>query len=173
MMATDGQRQGGGRDKQSCFTVRPFLIQSDMSVENGRFRLTPKSDFLTQSKKGFFDSTLFDREFRLADPAEKLDLFDWILQSKNSVQKVLPLFFQPIASLIPPQNKHRHAYTPIPGSIIQQRRLSLLLLLAVSQRGALLAPLASSVYHTTAAARDIGAILPTTGTPAVALTPLG
>ena len=32
--------------------VRPFLIQSDLSVENGQI------SFLTQSKKGFFDSTL-------------------------------------------------------------------------------------------------------------------
>ena len=40
--------------------LRPFLMQSDSSVENGLFRLKPKSGFLTQSKKGFFDSTFFD-----------------------------------------------------------------------------------------------------------------
>ena len=40
--------------------VRPFLTQSDLSVENGLFRLKSKSGFLTQSKKGFFDSTFFD-----------------------------------------------------------------------------------------------------------------
>ena len=40
--------------------LRPFLMQSDLSVENGLFRLKPKSSFLTQSKKGFFDSTFFD-----------------------------------------------------------------------------------------------------------------
>ena len=39
---------------------RPFLMQSDLSVENGLFRLKPKSGFLTQSEKGFFDSTFFD-----------------------------------------------------------------------------------------------------------------
>ena len=39
--------------------LRPFLIQSDLSVENGLFRLRPKSGFLTQSKKGFLDSTFF------------------------------------------------------------------------------------------------------------------
>ena len=44
-----------------------------------------------------------------------------------------------------------------------------MLLLAASQRGALLAPLASSVYHTTAVARFIDAMLPTMATPAVAL----
>ena len=65
-------------------------MQSDLSVENGLFRLKPKSGFLTQSKKGFFD---------------------WILQSKNSVEKVLHVFFEPIASLIPPPNTHPHGHT--------------------------------------------------------------
>ena len=44
----------------------------------------------------------------------------------------------------------------------------LLLLLAASQRGAFLVPLASSVYHTTAAARGMDPMLPTTAAPAVA-----
>ena len=51
--------------------------------------------------------------------------------------------------------------------------LSLLLLLAASQRGGLLARLPGRVYHTTAAARDIDAMLPTMSTPAVALAVLG
>ena len=42
------------------YYVRPFLMQSDLSVENGLFRLKPQSGFLTQSKKGFFNSTFFD-----------------------------------------------------------------------------------------------------------------
>ena len=92
-------------------SLRPFLIQSDLSVKNGLFLLKPKSGFLIQSKKGFFDSTFFDLEFRLADPVEKLDVFDWILQSKNSVEKVLHVFFEPIASLIPPPNTHPHGHT--------------------------------------------------------------
>ena len=50
---------------------------------------------------------------------------------------------------------------------------SLLLPLAASQRGALLASLASSVYHTTAATRVVGAVLPTPVTPAVAVEALG
>ena len=41
----------------SHYDLRPFLMQSDLSVENGLFRLKPKSGFLTQSKKGFFDTT--------------------------------------------------------------------------------------------------------------------
>ena len=40
----------------------------------------------------------------LGDPVEKLDLVDWICQSKNSVEKVVHLFFYSIASLIPPQH---------------------------------------------------------------------
>ena len=91
--------------------IRPFLMQSDLLVENGLLRLKPKSGFLTRSKKGFFDSTFFDWEFRLADPVEKLDFFDWILQSKNSVEKALHVFFEPIASLIPPPNTHPHGHT--------------------------------------------------------------
>ena len=70
-----------------------------------------------------------------------------------------------------------HPYQAPHSSIIQQRRRCLgylsLLLLAASQRGALLAPLAGSVYHTTAVARVIDAILPTTATPGVALAALG
>ena len=161
--------------------LRPFLTQSDLSVENGCFRLKPKSIFLTQSKKGLFDSTFFLTEFfRLGDSVDKLEFFDRICRSKNSVEKVLHLFFKPMASLISPQNTHPHAHTPIPGTTQQYHTtaqtlpwLSLLLLLAASQCGALLAPLASSVYHTTAVARVIDAILPTTATPAAALSALG
>ena len=42
------------------WALRPFLMQSDLAVENDLFRLKPKSGFLTQSKKGFFDPTFFD-----------------------------------------------------------------------------------------------------------------
>ena len=51
--------------------------------------------------------------------------------------------------------------------------LSRLLLLAASQRDAFLVPLASFVYHTTAAARGIDPMLPATAAPAVALAALG
>ena len=43
----------------SDFGLRPFLMQSDLSVENVRFRLKPKSSFLIQPKKGFFNSLYF------------------------------------------------------------------------------------------------------------------
>ena len=51
---------------------RLFLTQPDLSVENGLFRLKPTSGFLTQSKRSFFDSTFFDRVFRLGDPVKNL-----------------------------------------------------------------------------------------------------
>ena len=51
---------GGEGGALTLFPVRPFLIQSDLSAENGRFRLNPKSSFLILSKKGFFDSIFFD-----------------------------------------------------------------------------------------------------------------
>ena len=51
--------------------------------------------------------------------------------------------------------------------------LPLLLLLAVSQRGAFLVPLPSNVYHTTAAPRGLDLMLPTTAAPAVPLAALG
>ena len=46
-------------------TVRPFLTQSDLSVENGLFRLKPRWGFLTQSKKGWLFRLNF---FRLGFP---------------------------------------------------------------------------------------------------------
>ena len=146
----------------SFLIVRPFVIQSDLSVE------TAVSDW--SPDRAFLHSRKISTEFS-----------DWGIQSKKStfstrsasrktqVEKVLHLFFEPIASLIPPQNTHPHAHTPIPGATQQYHTtartlpwLSLLLLLAASQRGAVLALLASSMYHTTAVARVIDALLPTT-----------
>ena len=51
--------------------LRPFLIQSDLSVENVLVRLKPRSGFLTQSKKAF-STQLFSTENS-----------DWLIQSKN------------------------------------------------------------------------------------------
>ena len=53
--------------KKPTSAARPFLTQSDWSVENGLFRLKPESGFLTQSKKG--------------------------IKSKNSVEKNVHVFF--------------------------------------------------------------------------------
>ena len=134
------------------------------------FRLKPKSSFLTQSKKVWaFSTQLFSTENS-----------DWRIQSKNSAEKNLHVFLEPIASFIPPPNTHPTATRPhshtrysyhiaVSYKALTMAWLSLLLLLAASQRGAFLVPLASSVYHTTAAARSIDPMLPTTAAPAVAL----
>ena len=84
------------------------------------------------------------------------------------------MFFERIASFIQPPNTRSHGHPATrPHTHIRCNRevsykavtlawLSLLLLLAASQRGAFLVPLTSSVYDTTAAARGINPILPTT-----------
>ena len=162
------------------FRFMPFLTQSDFSVENGLFRLEPKSGFLTQSKRSFFDSLCFDRVFRLGDPVEKVTSSTGSASRKTRSKKIYTCFFDP-SHLISPPNTHPtrpHTHTRYHSTVSYKALtlawLSLLLLLAASQRGAFLAPLASSVYHTTAAARGIDPILPTTATPtAVALAALG
>ena len=109
-----------------------------MSVENGLFRLKPKSGFLTPSKK--FYTCFFTH--RIAHPTTKYT----------------------------PTRPHTHTryHTEVSYKALTLAWPSLLWLLAASQRGAFLAPLASNVYHTTAAARGIDAILQTTATPVVA-----
>ena len=127
-----------------------FLCSRSFQSKTGPFRLKPKSGFLTQSKKSFSTGS--------ASPKS---------QSKTC--------FEAIASLNPPQHTHPHAHTPIPGTTQQNHTtapkpsglLSLMLLLAASQRGAYLTPPTSSVYHTMAAARGIGVISSTTAMPAV------
>ena len=152
--------------------LRPFLIQSDLSVENGRFRLKPISGFLIQSKKSFFDSTFLDW------------VSDWGIQSKTFTFSTGPVSRKNRSKKFTPVSWTRRIahsttkHTPTcPHPTTQQYHttaptlpwLSLLLLLAAIQRGALRTPLASSVHHTTAVeARVIDAIFPTTATPAVA-----
>ena len=160
------------------YTIGPILTQSDLSVENGLFRLKPKSGFLTIHSRKIVQKELF-----------RLDFFRLRFWTGRSSRKSLPvqkLSRKSFASVLTcriaraPPNTLPHAHTPIPGTTQQHRttapklgRLSLLLLPVASQRGALLAPLASSVYHTTAAARGLDAILPTTATPAASLAALG
>ena len=64
---------------------------------------------------------------------------------------------------------HTRYHTAVSYKALTLAWLSQLSLLAASQRGAFLVPLASSVYHTTAAARGIDPMLPTTAAAAVAL----
>ena len=109
------------------------------------------------------------RLFRLDPPVEKL--------SRKSFTRV----FESIASPIPPPNTHPHGHTAthhtryhtaVSYKALTLAWLSLLLLLASSQRGAFLVPLASSVYHTSAPPRGLDPMLPTTAAPAVALAAL-
>ena len=157
-------------------------MQSDLSVENGFFRLKPKSGFLTQSKRAF-STQLFSTKNS-----------DWRIQSKNSTfstgsssrktqsKKFYTCFLNP--SHRPSHHQththtatrphtHTRYHTTVSYKALTLAWLSLLLLLAASQCGAFLVPLASSVYHTTAAARGLDPMLPTTAAPAVALAALG
>ena len=165
--------------------VRPFLTQWDLSVENGIFRLRAKSG------KGLFRLTFFRLSFPPGGSTRKSKLFQskkyYFLTGSPPVEKLSRKSFTGafLARRIDhPTTKHTptcpHTHTSthphqVPHSTASNKALtlSLLLLLAASHRGAFRAPLPSSVYHTTAAARGIDPILPTTATPAVALAALG
>ena len=68
---------------------------------------------------------------------------------------------------------HTRYHTAVSYKALTLAWLSLLFLLAASQRSTFLVPFASGVYHTTAAARGLDPMLPTTAAPAVALAGLG
>ena len=88
-------------------------------------------------EKGIFRLKFFRLRIRLADPVEKLDFFDWILQSKNSVEKLLHMYFKMIASPIPPPNTHGHTAThphQVPHCSIIQSADSILAIPAVDFR---------------------------------------
>ena len=106
--------------------IRPFFVQSDLSLENGRFRQKPKLGFLTQSKKSFFDL-----EFRLADPVEKLDFFEWICQSKNSVEKVYTCFLNPSHRS---SNRKTHTHTRYHTAVSYNTADATLAITAVASR---------------------------------------
>ena len=136
--------------------LRPFLTQAVGIVSRKRPFSTEAQIGLSYTvEKGLFRLNFFRLNFPTGSASRKT-------QSKKFYTCFL---FLPVASLIPPQQTHTH--TPIPGTTQQYHTttptlpwLSLLLLLAASQRGALLAPLSISVYHTTAVARVIDAVLP-------------
>ena len=107
----------------------------------------------------------------------------WLFGLDLKVEKLSPKrVLEPIASLIPPQDTHPRT-TPTPGTTQQFPAttptlawlLSLLPLLAASQRGAFLVPRASSVCPTTVkpAARGINDIFLTTATFSIAFAALG
>ena len=143
--------------------VRQFLTQPGLSVENSLFRLKPKSNFLTQSKKRLFRLNIFRLSFR-----HNLTFSTWYASQKKQSKTFIPIYNSSYRS------SNSKTYTHIPG-ITQQHHttaptlasLLLMLLLATSQHGALQPPLTSGVYNTTPVALVIDAISPTTATPAV------
>ena len=72
-------------------------------------------------EKGLFRLTFFRLSFSTGGSSRSLR----VCQSKNSVEKVLHLLYEPIASLIPPQTPTHtptHPYQVPHSSTIQQRR---------------------------------------------------
>ena len=116
--------------------VRPFLTQSDLSVENGFFR-----PFSTEARIGLsytvgkglfrlnffrlgFPTQLFSTEFSDCGIQSKNLAFltgsaSRKTQSKKFTRYIYIYIFEPIASLIQPQNTHPHAHTPVPGTTQQ------------------------------------------------------
>ena len=80
--------------------VRPILIQSDLSVENRRF-------------------------LRVSTEAIRHDVFDWICQSKKSVENVLLYPSHRPSHHKTRTHKSTHAYQIPHGSVILQRRRGL------------------------------------------------
>ena len=100
------------------------------------------------SRKSLFRLNFFHMSFRLEDPVDKVDFFDWICQSKNSVEKVLHLFFEPIASLIPPRNtpKRPHTHTRYHKAVSYNSADTGLAITVASRR--------KSAWHTPSSARQ-------------------
>ena len=155
-------------------------MQSDLSVENGLFRLNEAQVGLSYA----VEKRLF---FRLRIPTggssrKTREDFSTGSSRKTQSKKFYTCFLNRWHN-----PSHHQTYTHTATRPHTNTRyhnagsykaltlawLSLLLLLAASQRGAFLVPLASSVYHTTAAARGLDPMLPTTAAPAVALAALG
>ena len=118
----------------------------------------------------------------MADSVEN-STFSTGSSSRITQSKLFYVIHEPIASIIPLLNTPPYPHTAtntypryhraVSYKALTLARLSLLLLLAARQRGAFLVSLTSSAYDTTAAARGIDPMLPTTAAPAVALAALG
>ena len=160
--------------------VKRFLMQSDLSVEKG---LEAQIGFSYAVEKGLFRLDFFRlriptggssrkaRLFRLDPPVEKLSRKSFTRVFLNRSHR--PSHHQTHTHTATRSHTHTRYHTAVSYKALTLAWLSLLLLLAASQRGAFLVPLASSVYHTMAAARGLDHMLPTTAAPAVALTSLG
>ena len=77
-------------ERRSYWSVRLFLTQSDLSVENGVLRLKPKLGFLTVEKEQIFSTEFSDRRIQSKNLTFSTES---ICRSKNSVEKVLHVFF--------------------------------------------------------------------------------
>ena len=118
--------------------LRPFLIQLDSSVENGR-----KRPFSTEAQiglsytveKGLFRLNFFRLSFPTGGSSRKTRLFRRCLTVENSVEKVSNLFFEPIASLIPPQTHTRpHTHTRYHTAVSYNSADAALAITAVASR---------------------------------------
>ena len=161
--------------------IQSKKLQSEKALFDWRIRLYKilvLGHFL-HSRKRAFSTQLFSTEFS-----------DWGIQSKKSTfstgsasRKIQPKKFTSVFlthCIAHPTTKHtptrphtQTRYHTVSYKALTLAWLSLLFLLAPSQRGAFLAPLAGTVYHTMAAARGIDPISRTTATSAVALAALG
>ena len=149
------------------FSTEAQIIGLSYTVEKGFFRLN-----FFGLKIPIGGSSRKTRVFRLDPPVEKT-------QSK----KFYTCFFnrshrsshhQTHTHTTTRPHTHTRNYTAVSYKALTLAwLLLLLLLLAANQRGAFLVPLASSVCHTTAAARGIDPMLPITAAPAVTLAALG
>ena len=167
----------------SSWELRTFLTQSDLSVENGHFRLLKEAQIglSLHSRKKAFSIQVFSPKFSREIQSKNLTFSAGSSSRKTQSKKFCTCFFNPSHC----SSHHKtHTHTPthsyqVPhSSIIQHRRRCLgyhcccFLPQVCVAHSQLRSP--ASVYHTTAAtARDTDAMLPTTATPAVALAALG
>ena len=155
-------------------------MQSGLSVENGLFSTEALLGLSYAVEKGLFRLNFFRLRIPTGGSSRKTRLFQLDLSVEKLSRKSFTHVFLPDGIAHPttkhtPTRPHTHTryHTAVSYKALTLAWLSLLLLLAARQRGASLVPLASSVYHTTAAARGIDPMLPTTAKPAVAVAALG
>ena len=137
------------------WSLRPFLMQSDLSAKNGLLRLKPKSGFLTQSKKVEKELVRL-KFFRLRIPTGGSGRKTWskkfytcfLNRSHRSCHD------QTHTHTATRPHTHTRYHTAVSYKALTLAWLSLLLLPAASQRGAFLVPLASSARSRSHAANN-------------------
>ena len=153
--------------------TRPFLMQSNLSVKNGISLSTEAQIGLSYAVEiGLFRLSFFRLRSPTSGSSRKT-------QSKTFYRCFLnrshrPSHHQTHTHMATRPHTHTKYHTAVSYKALALAWLSLLLRLASTQRGTFLVPLASSVYHTTAAAaRGLDPMLSKTAAPAVALAVLG